>query len=150
MGETENLDVLRRYYEEVVNQGNLDAVDEVIAEGYVSHHNDPAHLPPGPAGVKAFVSQTRQGFPDLRWPLFPHSLKGAAMKFQAKTKPVMKAIPRIPVAVLLPGIVAALWVAPAWADVVTDWNVTAKRPGGQRRRQQSQTAHVGHGACRHV
>jgi len=30
------------------------------------------------------------------------------------------------VAVLLPGIVsAALWVAPACADVVTDWNVTA-------------------------
>jgi hypothetical protein len=38
----------------------------------------------------------------------------------------MKAIPRIPAAVLLPGIVAAaLWVAPVCADVVTDWNVTA-------------------------
>lgn len=38
----------------------------------------------------------------------------------------MKAIPRIPAAVLLPGIVAAArWVAPACADVVTDWNVTA-------------------------
>src|SRR5262245_18901754 len=38
----------------------------------------------------------------------------------------MKAIPRIPVALLLPGIVAAvLWGAPACADVVTDWNVTA-------------------------
>jgi hypothetical protein len=37
----------------------------------------------------------------------------------------MKAIPGIPVAVLLPGTVAvALWVAPACADVVTDWNVT--------------------------
>jgi hypothetical protein len=37
----------------------------------------------------------------------------------------MKAIPRIPAAVLLPGIVAvALWVAPTRADVVTDWNVT--------------------------
>src|SRR5262245_9307775 len=38
----------------------------------------------------------------------------------------MNAIPRIPAAVLLPGIIAAaLWVAPACADVVTDWNVTA-------------------------
>ena len=38
----------------------------------------------------------------------------------------MRAIPRTPVAVLLPVIVAAaLWVAPACADVVTDWNVTA-------------------------
>ena len=38
----------------------------------------------------------------------------------------MKAISSMPAAVLLPGIVAAaLWVAPACADVVTDWNVTA-------------------------
>jgi hypothetical protein len=38
----------------------------------------------------------------------------------------MRAIPRTPLAVLLPGIVAAaLWVAsPACADVVTDWNAT--------------------------
>jgi len=37
----------------------------------------------------------------------------------------MRAIPRTPVALLLPGIVAAaLWVAPACADVVTDWNAT--------------------------
>src|SRR5687768_1028058 len=37
----------------------------------------------------------------------------------------MRAIPRTPVSVLLSGIVAAaLWVAPACADVVTDWNVT--------------------------
>ena len=38
----------------------------------------------------------------------------------------MKSISRLPAAVLLPGIVvAALSVAPASADVVTDWNVTA-------------------------
>lgn len=65
MSETDNLAVLDRYYEEIVNRGNLDAVDELIAPGYVSHHNDPAHLPAGPAGVKAFISLTRAGFPDL-------------------------------------------------------------------------------------
>ena len=38
----------------------------------------------------------------------------------------MRAILRTLVTVLLPGIVAAaLWVAPACADVITDWNVTA-------------------------
>jgi hypothetical protein len=38
----------------------------------------------------------------------------------------MKPSPGIPVTLLLPGIIAiALWVAPARADVVTDWNVTA-------------------------
>lgn len=63
---SDNLAVLRRYYDEVVNQGNLATVDEVIAVDYVTHHNDPANLPPGPAGVKTFVTATRQGFPDLK------------------------------------------------------------------------------------
>jgi hypothetical protein len=36
----------------------------------------------------------------------------------------MKAIPSIPAAVLSGIVAAALWVAPACADVVTDWNVT--------------------------
>lgn len=65
MPESENLALLERYYE-VLNQGNLDVIDDLIATDYVSHHNDPAHLPPGPAGVKAFISITRTGFPDLR------------------------------------------------------------------------------------
>src|SRR5262245_43461158 len=40
-------------------------------------------------------------------------------------EPCMRANSRTPLAVLLPSIVAAvLWVAPACADVVTDWNVT--------------------------
>jgi steroid delta-isomerase-like uncharacterized protein len=65
VSESDNLATLRRYYDEAVNKGNLAVVDEVIAEGYISHHNDPAHLPPGPAGVKAFITMTRQGFPDL-------------------------------------------------------------------------------------
>jgi steroid delta-isomerase-like uncharacterized protein len=65
MSEADNSTLLRRYYEEVVNQGDLNAVDDIVAADYVSHHNDPAHLPPGPAGVKAFISMTRQGFPDL-------------------------------------------------------------------------------------
>ena len=38
----------------------------------------------------------------------------------------MRMIPMTPVALLLPGIVAAaLSVAPACADVITDWNMTA-------------------------
>ena len=41
------------------------------------------------------------------------------------SSPAKRAIPRTAVALLLPGIAAALCVAPARADVVTDWNVTA-------------------------
>jgi predicted ester cyclase len=66
MSEAQNLAVMQRYYDEVVNHGNLVVADEIFTSDYVSHHNDPAHLPPGPAGVKAFVAATRGGFPDLR------------------------------------------------------------------------------------
>ncbi len=48
----DNIALLRRYYDEVLNRGNLDAVDGIFAPEYVSHHDDPAHLPPGPAGVR--------------------------------------------------------------------------------------------------
>jgi len=38
----------------------------------------------------------------------------------------MKSVLKLPAATLLPGMLAAaLWIAPACADVVTDWNVTA-------------------------
>jgi len=66
MSEAQNIAVMRRYYEEIVNQGNLALADEIFTPDYVSHHNDPAHLPPGPPGVQAFVAITRTGFPDLR------------------------------------------------------------------------------------
>jgi len=66
MSEAENLAVMRHYYDEIVNRGNLAVADTIFTPDYVSHHNDPAHLPPGPAGVKAFVAATRGGFPDLR------------------------------------------------------------------------------------
>ena len=63
----------------------------------------------------------------------------------------MKWASKVPAAALLLGIVAAaLSVAPARADVVTDWNVTTNALCGQRRRQQPATAHLGDGACRHV
>jgi hypothetical protein len=49
-----------------------------------------------------------------------------AGRLAANKEPAMKPSPGIPVALLLPGIIASvLWIAPARADVVTDWNVTA-------------------------
>lgn len=55
----ENKALLRRLFEEVWNQGNLAAVDELLAADYVLH--DPAQLIRGPEGFKAYVS----AFPDL-------------------------------------------------------------------------------------
>lgn len=61
-----NLALVQRYYQEIVDQGKLDVADELFTPSFVSHHNDPVGLPPGPAGVKAFVAQTRAGFSDFR------------------------------------------------------------------------------------
>src|SRR5947209_5246280 len=62
MSEEENKAIMRRY-EEAVNQGNLDLIDEVIAADYVGHEPDEdLH---GPEGVKQFITMFRSAFPDL-------------------------------------------------------------------------------------
>jgi predicted ester cyclase len=53
----------RRFYEEVVNQKNLEVADELVGDSYVAHDLPPG-LPPGPAGLKIFVSVFQAAFPD--------------------------------------------------------------------------------------
>ena len=65
MAEKENIALLQRYYDEIFNKRNLAVADEVFAPEYVSHHNDPVGLPPGPEGVRQFVTATVEGFPDI-------------------------------------------------------------------------------------
>ena len=61
----ENKAVIRRFYEEVWNEKNLDAIDELIAADHVDHTLPPG-LPPGREGVKAFVSMYLSAFPDTK------------------------------------------------------------------------------------
>jgi steroid delta-isomerase-like uncharacterized protein len=61
----ENKANMRRGFEEILNQGNLDKVDEFFAPDYVGH--DPA-LPEdlhGPEGFKEFAAMYLSAFPDL-------------------------------------------------------------------------------------
>lgn len=54
----------RRMVEEVLNQGDLAVVDDLVAPGCVHHvPGDPP--PPGAAPVRALVSSLRRAFPDL-------------------------------------------------------------------------------------
>jgi len=49
----ENKALVRRFYEEI-DKGNLDAMDELVAEDYLDHNPPPfPGLPPGRAGLKA-------------------------------------------------------------------------------------------------
>jgi predicted ester cyclase len=47
-----NKELVRRFYEEI-DKGNIDAMDELVAEDYVDHSPPPFPVPPGREGVKA-------------------------------------------------------------------------------------------------
>jgi len=56
---------LRRYwYEEGVNKGNIDLLDQVLGPGYVYHGPSDARIE-GIDGVKGFVRQVLAAFPDF-------------------------------------------------------------------------------------
>jgi steroid delta-isomerase-like uncharacterized protein len=61
----QNKTIVRRLFEEPWT-GNLDAIDELVANDYVGY--DPASPEPlrGPEGVKEFISTYRAAFPDAR------------------------------------------------------------------------------------
>ena len=48
----ENKALVRRFYEEIDN-GNVDAMDDLVAEDYVDHSPFPFPVPPGREGLKA-------------------------------------------------------------------------------------------------
>jgi steroid delta-isomerase-like uncharacterized protein len=56
----------QRFYTEVFNKGDLDALDELVDDGFVEHEEFP-DIPPGKEGLKVFVTTTRTAFPDLRF-----------------------------------------------------------------------------------
>lgn len=58
-----NKAIVRRFYEEVWNRGNLDVADDIFAADYVRHDLRPGTAPPGPAGQKAVAGMFRTAFP---------------------------------------------------------------------------------------
>ncbi len=66
MSVEENKALFRRLIEEVANQGNLAAIDELVAPDFVEHEELPPGIPPGLEGLRAFFAAWRRGFPDGR------------------------------------------------------------------------------------
>jgi steroid delta-isomerase-like uncharacterized protein len=62
----ENKALVRRSFEEVFNQGNLDAVEEIFAPDYVLHDPTSPEEIRGTEGMKQYVSMYRHAFPDLQ------------------------------------------------------------------------------------
>ena len=61
----ENEAVVRRFFEELWNAGDLDAADSLLSPAHV-HHIGERRLD-GPEGVKAAVTRFRGAFPDLHF-----------------------------------------------------------------------------------
>ncbi len=59
-----NKRVMQRFYDEVVNEGNLDLIDKLLAEDFEEHEETPG-IGPGREGVKQFFAMLRTAFPDV-------------------------------------------------------------------------------------
>ena len=63
MSTEENKAIVLRWFSEL-DRGNLDIVDELIAEAYVDHNPALPDLPPGREGVRQYVRILKAAFPD--------------------------------------------------------------------------------------
>ena len=61
----ENKALFRRMFEEVINQGNISLIDELVAPDFVEHEELPPGIPPGREAVKQMFTMFRGAFPDL-------------------------------------------------------------------------------------
>ena len=59
-------DLARRFYEEIINGGNVDLVDELLTDDFVDHEEPFPGMTPDRDGVKDFVRAMRAAFPDIR------------------------------------------------------------------------------------
>ncbi len=70
MSVDQNKALLRRLYEEALDKGNLDVVNEIIAPDYVRHGLAPGATP-GPESTKQVFTMMRIAFPDLSTTIEP-------------------------------------------------------------------------------
>jgi steroid delta-isomerase-like uncharacterized protein len=62
-----NKELIRRFYDEVWNKGNVDFVFEVFADEYVRHDLRPGTPTAGAAGQKQVAMDFRAAFPDVKY-----------------------------------------------------------------------------------
>lgn len=63
---TDNKAVMRRLYEEAFSQGNIDVINEIMADDFVEHEELPPGIPPGREGPRTLLTIFRSAFPDFR------------------------------------------------------------------------------------
>lgn len=65
----ENKAIIRRFYDEVWNKGNVAVIDDIFAPDYIRHDLRPGAPPSGPEGQKAIARLFRAAFPDIQMTL---------------------------------------------------------------------------------
>jgi predicted ester cyclase len=61
----ENKALTRRFYDESINTGNLDLIDEFVSQDFVEHEAFPGLPTTGPEAPKAALGMFLAAFPDL-------------------------------------------------------------------------------------
>src|SRR5688572_3723103 len=63
----DNRKLIQRYFNEVWNEGNVDALDELLTHDYVNHSPGIPNPRPGPADLKPIVLAMRRGISGLHY-----------------------------------------------------------------------------------
>ncbi|MEN8585201.1 ester cyclase [Arthrobacter sp. KBS0703] len=58
--------LIKRFYTEVIEGGNLALIDELSTKDFVDHEEGFPGQPPGKEGVRFFVNAIRSAFPDIK------------------------------------------------------------------------------------
>jgi steroid delta-isomerase-like uncharacterized protein len=61
----EGAGLIQEFYEEMLTNGNLDKIDDLVTDDVVDHEQMPGQ-PEGKEGVKFFVNTMREGFSDIK------------------------------------------------------------------------------------
>jgi len=62
----ENAELIQRFYDEMLSEGNLDKLDELVTDDVVDHEQGFPGQPEGKEGVRFFVETMRGAFSDLK------------------------------------------------------------------------------------
>ncbi len=66
MSESQNIAVIGRFLEEVINQGRLEVCDQIVEENFVELDPLPGQSQ-GREGLKEVIAMLRSAFPDIHW-----------------------------------------------------------------------------------
>jgi len=75
MTKEDNKHFMNSFIEEVINQKDLDAIDQIVSEDFVERIPFPGQVP-GREGLKFAIESMHTGFPDMKWTLLEQIAEG--------------------------------------------------------------------------